>query len=110
MRKIVMTSILFIASAATALAADFGELAGTYTGKTAKGGDVRIVLPKSGTPTYRFRGDSVAVNSASVSGKTVKMSVGEGGGSITLTSSGKGQITYRYSFNGATAAATLTKQ
>ncbi|WP_172717194.1 hypothetical protein [Neorhizobium sp. T6_25] len=41
--------------------------------------------------------------------KTIKMNVGTGGGSVTLSSSGKGQMSYRYSFKGNNASATLAK-
>jgi hypothetical protein len=109
MRRFLIASVAFLATTVSSFAAEFGDLAGTYSGKTATGSPVQVVIPKSGTPSYRFMGDSVRVNSASLSGKTIKMNVGTGGGSVTLSSSGKGQMSYRYSFKGNTASATLAK-
>jgi hypothetical protein len=63
-RKVLITSAVLACSAATALDAEFGDLAGNYSGKTAKGGEIVIIVPKSGSPTYRFRGDPVLVSGA----------------------------------------------
>ena len=108
-RKFAFAALAVFMSSATSFAADYGDLAGSYSGKLAKGGAIRITIPKSGTPSYSFSGDSVSVNSAFLSGKTIKMDVGSGHGSVTLTAAGKGKLSYRYYFNGNTAATTLTR-
>lgn len=109
-KKTIVAAIIISTSAVSGFAAEFGELAGTYSGKTAKGSSITVVIPKSGTPTYSFGGSSVSVNSATLSGKTVKLSVGTGGGSVTLTETGKGKLSYKYAFKGDSASATLSKQ
>ncbi|MBW6425689.1 hypothetical protein KX729_30310 [Rhizobium sp. XQZ8] len=54
MRTLLISSFAFLAATASSFAAEFGDLAGTYTGKTPKGSAIVIVVPKSGTLTYRF--------------------------------------------------------
>ncbi|TWF54654.1 hypothetical protein [Neorhizobium alkalisoli] len=116
LKKIVSATSAILASlslgfASPAFSADFGDLAGTYSGKTAKGGDVLIVIPKSGNPTYRFRGAPVMVSSAKLSGKSIVLNVGSAGmGSIVLTPAGKGKMSYSYKDSwGGSASASLTK-
>lgn len=107
----IILATLTLGMVSPALSADFGDLAGTYSGKTVKGGDVLIVIPKSGNPTYRFRGAPVMVSSAKLSGKTIVLNVGNNGmGSVTLTPSGKGKMSYSYKDSwGGSASASLTK-
>lgn len=108
--RILSSALLISTIAGGAFAADFGELAGTYSGKTEKGSAVVFSIPKSGTPSYRFRGEPISVSSVSVSGKTFTMRVGSGGGKITLTSTGQNSISMQYSFKADRASASLTKQ
>lgn len=110
MIKKTVFAIAMLASSATAsFATDFGQAAGTYTGKTAKGNAISITVPKSGTPTYRFAGSTVAVASASFSGKTIKMNVGPGGhGLVVVKLKGK-DASYEYSAGQGTTTASLTK-
>jgi len=110
MLKSIVTLVAILASSAAGFAAEFGDLAGTYAGKTAKGGDIVIVVPKTGTPSYRFRGSPVRVSGATLSGKTVTLNVGPNGfGRVVLGVSGKG-ASYSYRAGQDTASAKLTKQ
>jgi hypothetical protein len=106
----ILTSLAIALSSVISFAADFGDLAGTYSGKTAKGGDIVIVVPPSGTPTYRFRGSPVMVSSAKLSGKTITMNVGPNGfGKVSLVTDGKG-ASYSYRAGQDTASASLIKK
>ncbi|MCM2477420.1 hypothetical protein HGO38_28650 [Rhizobium sp. CG5] len=110
MRTLLTASIIFITATASSFAAEFGDLAGTYTGKTPKGNAIVIGVPKSGTPTYRFAGKSVRVSSATLSGKTISMNVGPSGlGRVVITASGKG-ASYKYTDDKGGTSATLSKQ
>lgn len=109
-QRILIASLAVAFSFAISFAAEFGDLAGTYTGKTAKGGEIVIVIPPSGTPTYRFRGSPVMVSNAKLSGKTVTMNVGpEGLGRVSLVTDGKG-ASYSYRAGADTTTASLTKK
>lgn len=108
-RLLITAFAAFAFSAAVSTAAEFGDLAGTYSGKTAKGADIVIVVPKSGSPTYRFRGAPVKVSNAKLSGKTITMNVGANGfGRVSLTTNAKG-ASYSYRAGQDTASASLTK-
>ncbi|MGV1908989.1 hypothetical protein [Agrobacterium vitis] len=110
MHKFLIASIMLFTATASSFAAEFGELGGTYTGKTSKGNAIVIVVPKSGTPTYRFAGESVRVSSATLSGKTIRMNVGPNGlARVVVTASGKG-ASYKYTDNRGSTSATLSKQ
>ncbi len=110
MRTILISSVCFLAAAASSFAAEFGDLAGTYTGTTPKGNAIVIVVPKSGTPTYRFAWDSIRVSNATLSGKTISMSVGPNGlGRVVITANGKG-ASYKYTDNKGGTSASLSKQ
>ncbi|AYD00660.1 hypothetical protein [Neorhizobium sp. NCHU2750] len=110
LQRIIMISLAIAFSSAASFAAEFGELAGTYTGKTARGGEIVIVVPPSGTPTYRFRGSPVMVSNAKLSGKTITMNVGaEGLGRVSLVTDGKGAA-YSYRAGQDTTTASLTKK
>ncbi|MBW6425538.1 hypothetical protein KX729_29430 [Rhizobium sp. XQZ8] len=110
MRTLLISSFAFLAATASSFAAEFGDLAGTYTGKTPKGSAIVIVVPKSGTPTYRFAGDSVRVSNATVSGKTINLNVGPNGlGRVSITASAKG-ASYKYSDDKGGTSATLSRQ
>jgi hypothetical protein len=109
MRTFIIASLAFAAATTGSSAAEFGDLAGTYTGKTATGSEVVIVLPKSGSPTYRFKGGPVLVSNAKISGKTITMNVGDQGtGKVFLSASGK-SLAYKWQGGQNTASATLTK-
>ncbi|AYD01903.1 hypothetical protein [Neorhizobium sp. NCHU2750] len=109
-RNIVFSAIIVMFSSAAAFATEFGDLAGTYSGKTEKGSAVVFTIPKSGTPSYRFKGEPISVNTSSLSGKTITMRVGSGGGKITLTSTGKSTMQMQYSYMKDRASALLTKE
>jgi hypothetical protein len=110
MRSIIIASVALFMTSPLASGAEFGELAGTYTGKTPKGGDIVVVVPKSGNPTYRFRGAPVIVSNAKVFGKTISMNVGPNGmGRVILSSSGQG-MSYKYTDNKGGTTASLTKR
>jgi len=90
-------------------AAEYGDLAGTYTGKTAKGNAIVIVVPKSGNPSYTFAGSNVRVSGARLSGKTINMNVGPNGlGRVVVTASGKGAA-YKYTDDKGSTTASLSK-
>jgi hypothetical protein len=109
-RKFTIASIFVALSAVASFAAEFGDLSGTYSGKTAKGGDILIVVPKTGTPSYRFRGSPVLVSSAKLSGKTISMNVGPTGmGKVVISSTGNG-MSYKYTDGQGSTVATLAKQ
>lgn len=110
MRKLLITSIFLGMTATASLAAEYGELAGTYSGKTTTGDDVTIVLPKSGSPSYRFKGTPTMVASPKIAGKTITMNVGKNGmGKVTLVVSGN-TMSYRWQGGQNTATGTLSKQ
>lgn len=109
MHKFFLALALLIASGSASFAAEFGELAGTYTGKTAKGNAILIVVPKSGNPSYTFAGSPVRVSGAQVSGKTISMNVGPNGlGRVSITASGKG-ASYKYTDKKGSTSASLAK-
>src|SRR4051812_37048123 len=109
MRKFLITSALLVASVTSAVAAEFGDLAGTYTRQTAKGNAIVIVVPKSGNPSYTFAGSSVRVSGAKLSGKTINMNVGPNGlGRVVVTAGGKG-ASYKYTDDKGSTSTTLTK-
>ena len=83
---------------------------GTWTGVTQKGGDV-VIAVSGGQVSYRFRGSSVAVNSASVSGSSLTLSVGSLNGKVSVKKTGADTASYSYSDpNGGSAAATLERR
>lgn len=83
---------------------------GTWTGTTASGGDVNILIPASGNPTYTFRGSPVPVRSAQMSGDTVVLQIGQSGtGRIVLTPVAPGQLRYDYTFQDQQATAVLSR-
>lgn len=97
---------------ATATAAAFQpseRFVGTWHGTTAAGGDIHIVVPASGTPSYSFRGSPVVVNSARMNGDALVLSVGRAGGSVVLTPTAANQVQYDYSYQGDRASALLTR-
>lgn len=99
-----------LASAST-YAFDMAEYAGTYAGKNKRGSAIVVTLPKSGKPSYNFRGDNVPVQKVDSSGKALKMVVGnEGIAEVTLTPSGKASLSFRYRYKDNRDAATLKKQ
>jgi hypothetical protein len=102
------TTVLFL-YCMPAVAGEYGELAGSYTGKLKSGASVRVVIPKSGKPTYYFKGSRVTVNSDTYSGKTIKLDVGSGHGNVTLTPGKKSQLSFKYRLKSDTAATVLTK-
>lgn len=108
--KILSSALLSSTIAGGALAADFGNLAGAYSGKTEKGSAVVFSTPKSGTPAYRFKGEQISVSSVGVSGKSIMMRVRSGGGKITPTSTGKASMSMQYSFKADKASANPTKR
>ncbi|MEV4606215.1 hypothetical protein MRBLMR1_001159 [Neorhizobium sp. LMR1-1-1.1] len=109
MHKFFLALAIFIASGSASFAAEFGELAGTYTGETAKGNAILIVVPKSGNPSYTFAGSPFRVSGAKVSGKTISMNVGPNGlGRVLITASGKG-ASYKYTDNKGSTSASLAK-
>lgn len=95
---------------AAATAPEQNAFVGTWTGTTARGGAVQVVVPATGTPTYAFRGERVPVRSAAVSGNTLVLGVGATGeGRVVLTPVGAGQLRYDYSFRGQSASAVLAR-
>lgn len=97
-------------TAAAAAVQSSEQFVGTWTGTTAAGGDIRIVVPAGGTPTYVFRGSDVPVTAARVSGDSLVLRVGRsGGGTVTLTPLAGDQLQYDYSFGGDRATAVVTR-
>ena len=83
---------------------------GTWTGVTQKGGDVAVTI-SGDRVSYQFRGASVPVNSASVSGSAVMLGVGSLNGQVRLKKTGSDTASYSYSdSNGGSAAATLKRR
>ena len=83
---------------------------GTWTGVTAKGGDI-VLTVSGGQVSYVFRGASVPINSASISGKTLTLSVGTLQARVSVTRTGPATANYSYSDpNGGSAAAVLTRR
>ena len=83
---------------------------GTWAGTTAKGGDI-VVTVSGGRATYAFRGSSVPVNSAAMSGQTLTLTVGALNGVVRLSKSGADSASYSYSdSSGGSATATLKRR
>jgi hypothetical protein len=85
---------------------------GTWVGTTQKGGSVQVSVSGSRPASYVFRGQSVPITGASVSGNTMTINVNGGiPGTVTLTRGKGNAMSYSYSdTGGGTAAATLSKQ
>jgi hypothetical protein len=106
-------SVVFAASfgvLSSAFAGDINSYAGVYTGQTSRGNPAKLIIPKKGLPTYRFMGQDVIVDSVTVSGKTIRINVSNGDGSIVLTDNGKGRMDMKYRFKAGRAAAVLTRE
>lgn len=101
------------AVAGTTAAAGFRpaeQFVGTWSGTTASGGAIQIVVPASGNPSYTFRGSPVRVNSAQMEGDRLVLNIGQSrAGAITLTPAAGGQLQYDYRFGADTATAVLTR-
>lgn len=83
-------------------------LVGTWSGSLASGKSIQLRIPESGTPSYRFDGQNVAVRSASMTGGALVMAVGRGPGTVTVTPSGNG-LAYTYRDGGGTARTMLSR-
>ena len=84
---------------------------GTWVGTTAKGGSVAITIAGDSASQYVFRGEDVPVNQSGGSGKTFKLDVGAGHGTVDLMMMGKTKAKYSYhGADGGTASATLMRQ
>ena len=83
---------------------------GTWAGVTQKGGDV-VVTVAGDRVSYQFRGSSVPVNSAAVSGSAVTLGVGSSNGQVRLKKTGADTASYSYSDStGGSASATLKRR
>jgi uncharacterized protein (DUF2141 family) len=99
-----------LALAASAASAKDAGLEGTWTGVTQKGGEI-VVTVSGGRASYQFRGASVTVNSASISGTTLTMGVGALNGQVRVKKTGADTAAYSYSdSNGGSASATLKRR
>lgn len=96
------------AAVAPASAQNAEALVGRWSGNLPNGASILLDIPKSGKPSYRFKGMNVAVVSARASGNSLVLSVGRGYGNVTVTPSG-GTLAYTYSDREGTAKAVLTR-
>lgn len=96
-------------TAAASQRAAASSLAGRWSGQTASGGSIIVSIPPSGTPSYTFRGENVPVRSSRMSGDNMVLTVGTGGGQVTLSPRGDGSLEYSYRFQGQSASAVLMR-
>lgn len=83
---------------------------GVWEGTTTKGGSI-VVTVAGGQVSYVFRGSSVQVNSASLAGGKLTLTVGAMNGVVKLTKSGASTASYSYSdSSGGSASATLQRR
>ena len=99
-----------LALAASAASAKDVGLEGTWTGVTQKGGEI-VLTVSGGRASYQFRGTSVTVNSASISGSTLTLGVGALNGQVKVKKTGPDTAAYSYADStGGSASATLKRR
>jgi hypothetical protein len=81
---------------------------GRWTGATERGGSVEIVLAE-GSSRYTFRGQPVPVTGARIEGDAMVLTVGEGGGTVTLRPMPGGRLAYNHRFRSDRASAVLVR-
>lgn len=99
-----------LALAASVASAKDAGWDGTWAGVTQKGGDV-VITVSGGRASYQFRGASVPVNSAAISGTTLMLGVGSLNGQVRVKKTGADTAAYSYSdSSGGSASATLKRR
>jgi hypothetical protein len=93
---------------ASAQMSERSSLVGTWTGSLEGGASVRVKIPASGNASYSFEGSSVPVTSTAMSGSSLVLKVGAGGGTVKLSPQGT-QLRYNYSYMGQRASTLLSK-
>lgn len=84
---------------------------GTWTGQTAKGGDISITISGNSATEYVFRGQSVPINQSAGTKKTFQLSVGQLNSTVRLTMAGANKARYSYSDSqGGSATGSVMRQ
>lgn len=96
------------AVAAAPAAASAQDMTGTWRGTLGGGAAVQVRISDGGSVAYAYNGQNVPVTATRVSGRSLVLTVGSGGGQVTLTPAGD-RLNYRYSFRGDQASAILTR-
>ena len=96
------------ASAPAAASEDRSAFVGNWSGSLTSGDPITVSVPASGNPSYSYNGDRVPVRSARLSGGSLVLTVGSGGGTVTLTPQGK-QLGLAYRFRGNSASGVLSR-